>query len=334
MLDAIIWHDGIESLFISPQTGIEIMSGTRWDLADIYQTIIDNPNYKVVCKPAEDIQTGELFFPELLDKKTLHNIKTTNYALYMSQYMNDPENPEVLEFRREWLKEYMLIKTENGPACELNGEQFLVKDMDVVLAVDPAATGDIQRNVIDELKKGRSQKSNNAVGLWGLHGSGKFFLLDLWTGRALGENPEMQLAQKMIDMFRRWKGYIRTGILEAFGAQAAIITVFKMMLAGTGESYPIKEAPKGSTRAKKVRIRAYLGGPAQEKLIAIRPGHDQFRYEFGKFPQSDMLDTLDMSVWAFQELRRPKTPVEQTVASRKSRQANQRRVRMIGRSGY
>jgi hypothetical protein len=334
MLDAIIWHDGIESLFIDPRTGIEIMSGTRWDLADLYQTVIENPLYKVVCEPAENIQTGELFFPELLDKQVLHSIKTTNYALYMSQYMNDPENPEVLEFRREWLREYMLTKTDDGPACELNGETFLIKDMDVVLAVDPAASGDIERRVIEELKKGRSQKSNNAVEVWGLHGSGTYFLLDLWTGRAVGENPEAQLARKMLEMFRRWKGYIRTGVLESFGAQAAIITVFKMLLAGTGESYPLKEAPKGSTRAKKVRVRAYLGGPAQNKQIAVRPGHDMFRYEFGKFPQSDQLDTLDAAVWAFQEIRRPNTGVEQAIANRKSRRQNERRIKMVGRAGY
>jgi hypothetical protein len=252
----------------------------------------------------------------------------------MSQYMNDPENPEFLEFRREWLREYMLVKTDQGPACELEGELYYVKDMDVVLAVDPAATGDIEHRMIDDLKKGRTRKSNNAVGVVGLHGSGLYFLLDLWVGRMAGQNPEMQLAQKMIDMFRVWKGHIRTGVLESFGAQAAIITIFHMILAGTSESYPIKEAPKGSQRAKKVRIRAYLGGPAQNKQIAVRPGHEAFRYEFGKFPQSDMLDTLDMCVWAFQELRRPKTPTERANVDLRAKRIKQKRLRFVGRSGY
>lgn len=334
MLDSIIWHDGLESLFVSPDTGIEVVSGTRWDLSDLYQVLIENPRYEVVCKPAEDPVTKELFFPELLPERVLRDIKDVNYARYMSQYMNDPENPEVLEFKREWLREYFLVKTEDGPACELEGELYYVKDMDVVLAVDPAASGDIEHRMIDDLKKGRSRKSNNSVGVWGYHGSGIYFLLDLWAGRAVGENPEVQLAKHMLDMFRAWKGYIRVGTMESFGAQAAILAVFKIQMAGTGESYPVKEAPKSSARSKKVRIRSYLGGPAQNRQIAIRPGHDSFKYEFGKFPQSDMLDNLDMSVWAFQELRRPKTPAEKNYSSKKSRISMKRRMRMVGRAGY
>jgi len=178
MMDAVLWHDGIESLFITPDTGIERMSGTRWSLSDLYSVIIDDPEYAIYHKKAEDPKTGELYFPELLPKKTLEKIRARNFALYMSQYMNDPENPSVLEFRREWLNNYSLVKTDAGPACECDGRNFLLSDMDGIIAVDPAASGDIDTNIVEQMKRGRAKKSNNAVMFWALHGSGRYFLID------------------------------------------------------------------------------------------------------------------------------------------------------------
>lgn len=343
MLNAIAWHDYSVSLFVSPKTGIERVHGTRWDLSDLYSILLKNPKYKRFIKAAKDPETGELFFPEVLDDETLREIREVNYAHYMSQYMNDPDNPEVLEFRERWLNQYCLIKSqravgekkEEGPACELDGRKFYVADMDVVLVVDPAASGDIESRFIEDLKRGRARKSNNAVGIVGLHGSGRYFLLDLWVGRGKGENPELQVAEKMMKMAMAWRGYVRCGYVEAYGAQRTLITVYNMLCRDNNFHFRIEEIPRGIQKAKKVRIRGAMGGPGQNGQICCRRHHDAFIYEFSKFPQlPDQMDTLDMFTWAVLMLKRPYSETVSKVVKEQRQKRRQKRLQVIGRGGY
>ena len=339
MLDAIVWHDGIESLFVTPKDGIERMSGTRWGVSDLYQAIIDDPQYYSECLPAINMLNGQLNFPDILDLRTLEQIKERNYALYMSQYMNDPFNPEALEFRKEWLTKYHLVGDAGGePVCrvESGGHKvdYRVSDMDVVLAVDPAASGDSDSSVTKAAAKGRAKRANNAVEVWGLHSSGNYFLLDMWAGRAIGENPEQQVAQKTLDLFRAWRGYVRKGVLESYGAQAALIAVFNMLQHAQGEHFVLEASPRLTSKSKDVRTRTYLGGPAQGKKIYIRPGHTQFEYEFSLFPQSAQRDCLDAAVWAFAMLRLPESKVEERLNRMRNQAYMEKRRRSIGRTGY
>jgi hypothetical protein len=334
MVDVIAWHDYSTSLFVSPATGIERVYGTRWDLSDLYSVLLEDPKYKVMIREAQNEETGEAFFPEFLPIETLREIRERNYAYYMSQYMNNPANPEMLDFRPGWLKRYLMVKTKEGPSCEAEGAKCYVKDMNLALLVDPAGSGDIERRVADDLKRGRARKSNNAVEVWGLHGSNRYFLLDLWAGRGVGENPELEVATKMLEMVKRWRGYLFRGYVESYGAQRGLITVFNMLSRGEGLFFTLEEIPRGQQQAKKVRIRTYLGPPAQNGQVFCRNSHDQFIYEWGKYPQSDLFDCLDAAAWAFHILRPPPTAVDDAIAKRRTEQKRQERLRVIGRAGY
>lgn len=334
MIDAIAWHDYSTSLFVSPAIGIERVYGTRWDLADLYSVLLEDPKYQSMIKKAIDPDNGELFFPEFLPAESLREIRERNYAYYMSQYMNDPENPEVLDFRAGWLKKYSLIKYNNEPACEVDGMRFFVKDMNLTLVVDPAGSGDIERRMVDDLKRGRARKSNNAVEVWGLHGSGRYFLLDLWAGRGKGENPELEVATEMLKMVKRWRGYLTKGYVEAYGAQRGLITIFNMLARDEGYYFLMEEIPRGMQQAKKVRIRSYLGPPAQNKALHVRPSHDQFIYEFGKYPQLDLFDTVDAAAWAIAMLQRPAAEAEARMIRTRDARIRRDRLRVIGPAGY
>ena len=334
MLGAIAWHDYSVSLFVSPKLGIERMHGTRWSLSDLYSVIKQNPTYKLYEKAARDPETQDLLFPELLDTETLNEIRDNNYAVYMSQYLNDPDNPEVLDFSANWLRYYKLYPSEQGPYCQVDGAKCYVKDMDVVLAVDPAGSGDIDTNLAEMAKRGRAHKANNAVGIWGLHGSGRYCLLDLWVGRGTGESPEVEVANRMLEMAIRWKGYVRRGYVEAYGAQRALITIFKMIAQDNNVALRMEETPRGVQKAKKVRIRSMLAWPAENGLICVRPSHDQFIYEFSKFPQSELFDALDMSYWAFYHLKKPSSAVDRERVQRQRSEHRARRLAVIGRGGY
>lgn len=314
MLDAIAWHDYSVSLFVSPRHGVERMHGTRWSMSDIYSVVLRDPEYESIVRPAKDPKTGELLFPELLDEETLRKIRDRNFAVYMSQYMNDPSNPEALDFNINWLQRYRLLNDpKRGPYCLADGEKHYVDEMDVILAIDPAGSGDVETNVAEAAKRGRAKKANNAIVIWGTHGTGKKFLLDVWTGRGHGENPEYEIAKKTLDLFVRWRGFVRRGYVESYGAQRALITVFDMVCRQHGQRFRLEEIGRENQKAKKVRIRTYLGTPAQNGDLYVRNVHDQFIHEFSQFPQSDTFDTLDATAWAMSKLTEPGTPVERAI---------------------
>lgn len=334
MLDAIAWHDYSESLFVSPRDGIERMHGTRWGLSDLYSFVLKRPEYDIYEKSAVD-DDGNLLFPELLDAETVRRLRERNYLMFMSQYMNKPMNTEALDFNIDWLTYFKLLKDDElGPYCSVGGVKYYVKDMDVAMFVDPAGSGDAEINMSKDVRRAQYQLANNAVGVWGLHGCGKYFLLDIWVGRARGENPELQVASKMLEMLMRWRGYARKGYVEAYGAQRALITIFNMLCKQNKEYFIIEEIGRGNIRAKKVRIRTYIGGPAQEGLIHVRRHQDIFIKEFTEFPQSDTFDTLDMSAWAFSKLRKPNDTVEDELVHRASEKRRKRLLVMTGRAGY
>lgn len=336
MLDAIAWHDYSTSLFIKPHEGIERCHGTRWSLNDLYSVLLKDPEYSIYWKEAEDSETGELLFPEWLPRDELRRIKERNFAHYMSQYQNNPRDPASLDFSVEWLRKYLLLNDGDGkgPYCQVDGQKFYVADMDVVLAVDPAGSGDADMNVAKVALRGRAKRANNAVGVVGLHGDGRYFLLDLWVGRGVGQNPELQVAEQMLAMARRWHGYVRRGYVESYGAQSALITVFNMLARQNNFFFPVDETPRGVQKAKKVRIRTMVGSVAQNGMLHVRAGHDMFINEFGDFPQSDNFDTLDMMYWALYHLQKPRSRVEEyQVQQARLRKKRSRRM-SVSRAGY
>jgi hypothetical protein len=114
-------------------------------------------------------------------------------------------------------------------------------------------------------------------------------------------------------MFVKWRGYVRRGYVESYGAQRALITIFDMICKQHGQRFRLEEIGRGNQSAKKVRIRTYIGPPAQNGDLYVRDIHDQFIYEFTKFPQSDSFDTLDAAAWAMSVLNEPGSPVDQAI---------------------
>src|SRR3990172_2234126 len=216
MASKIAKFGGIYSYFDRPATGVIRLSGTRWGLGDLYSLIVDDSMYYVIHLPAEDPVTGELFFPTLLTHDFLDYLKRTDYMKYLTQYMNDVTNAQAMEFHQEELREYQLLNEGGEPVCKADGVSYRVSDGDVVLCVDPAGSGDIEGALITDTRRGRSKKSMNAVVVWFRHISGRYFLLDSWEGRAQGENPELEVANKMFELYMLWQYYIRCGYVESF----------------------------------------------------------------------------------------------------------------------
>lgn len=341
MLTAIAWHDYAVSLMIEPEKDHERWYGTRWGPADMYEKPIKSNDYKVFWRPAEDLSKVNpdgshwLFFPERLSAKFLRELRERNFLQYMSQYQNDPQSPEGQEFRKDWLKYFELTKTDSGPVCEVGlDEKYPCSEMDIGIFVDPAGSGDLDRKMDEDIRRATAKKSVNVVAVVGKHGSGRVFVLDMWYGRGLGDNPELEVAQKMLEMAQRWQGYARRGWVEAYGAQSSLITIYNLVCSKAGYAFRYEELPRGENRAKKVRIRGAMGGIAQQGLLHCRRIQDLFIYEFGRFAASDAMDTLDAVTWGINTLHKPYSPVERQTVSKRVERRRRVRLASIGRAGY
>lgn len=335
MMEAITWNDYTDSLFVDASKGIERMHGTRWSLSDLYHGVMKSGTHAVFIRKAI-LDDGSLFFPERLTHEVLREIRDRNFLAFMSQYQNDPSSPENLDFRKEWLNMYLMGRvSESGELyCELAGRKFWVKDMEVGLLIDSAASGDVEMDIAAAMKRGRAEKANNALMILGTHPSGYWFILDLWTGRGHGRNPELQIAEKMIEMALRWQGYVYRGFLEAFGAEGGLLTVYDLLRRERQCSLVIEKLPRGQVRAKKVRIRTNVGGIAESGMLCARSIHDTFLMEFCDFPQSNTFDTLDCLSWGIEHIRKPQSEVEMQDHKIKSARHKSRRRIHIGPSGY
>lgn len=336
MLSAELWHDGLESLYIEPHTGISRMSGTRYGMKDIYAKILKDQRYECITIEAINPETGDPNFPDILPLSTLEGIKQTNYMYYRLWYMNDARNPEILDFKVSDLKRYQLVEgAMNVPMATIpDVKKVPVTQMDVVITVDPAGSGDAVAAKLDVVRKVKATKSNNAITVWGRDGDGDNFALEMWAGRFAGDNPELQLCRKLLEIARKWKGLFRTIYLESFGAQAAIMTIFNMLCAEVGEYYPITLIPRGIQTAKLVRIRGNLGGPAQNGKVYTRAGHVQFEEEYASFPESATLDLLDASAWAMELLKKPMSSREEVQQQEEIQRYQNARLQSVGICGY
>lgn len=335
MQDTITWNDYSESLFVDPSKDIERIHGTRWGLDDLYSLLIDDPFYVKFIRKAI-LDDGSLFFPERLNHDTLRRIRDNNFMVFMSQYQNDPTAAENLDFKKEWLVLYQMgVDNNTGEYfCRIDEQDFWVKDMTVHLLVDPASSGDLDMNIGVALKRGRIVKANNAIAIIGAHPSGRWFVLDLWTGRGVGENPELQVAEQILEMAMRWRGYVRKGWVEAFGAEGALITIFNMLCKDKNYFFQLDKIPRGQKKAKQVRIRSAIGPVAGSGLLCVRNIHDSFIMEYSQFPQSSTFDTLDAVAWGILQIPKPRNQAKQKANNEEKEKVKRMRFRQVGRAGY
>jgi len=339
MAAALTWHDYEQSLFVDPRTGVERLLGTRWPGSDIYKPIIASKEYKVYWRPAKndlndcpEMAPGELLFPEKYNDDDLRKARDKNFLMFQANIMNREVHPGSLEFKKDQLNYFDLINHEQGPACKTDdGKVYLCKDGDILLTLDPAGSGDEDMNDRSEIKNQRMQLSNNAVCL-GMAHSDKFFQLESWAGRGRGENPELQIARKVLEIAKAWHGYIRKVYVESFAGQGTFITIFKMLCLQENFSIPIEELPRGTKKSKKVRIRSVIGPVSQNGQLYVRRKQDIFINEFSTFPGT-MMDTLDAMVWFLMMVKMPQSEVGISIQRRVLTERSNRRSRFISRAG-
>ena len=98
MQEAINWHKTSRALFDHPDTGIEIMLGTRWAVGDLWQDIIDNdPSVEITIRAA--IEDSKPIFPEIFSIDSLMRLqRELGPAMFALLYMNSAADPSLVDF--------------------------------------------------------------------------------------------------------------------------------------------------------------------------------------------------------------------------------------------
>jgi hypothetical protein len=155
------WVDNIQSFMSSFSRDHIDFTGTRWALDDVYAHIINRYGDKLVThvRPVEERnpKTGKLeaIFPEEFTNENLAILRK-NIKVFSSQYLNDPAN--IGEgFEQEWLRYYewetpVRIRYQHGIFND--PESVLTSNLDKIMIIDPAVTGESGIVVVGTDNKG------------------------------------------------------------------------------------------------------------------------------------------------------------------------------------
>jgi hypothetical protein len=153
------WFDNVQSFFSYHSKDKFDLVGTRWSLDDLYShahTAYGSELKKYIrpieefVKDSEGLVTKRIIFPEEFSEKKLEILKK-NRKIYTAQYLNDPRegsnefDPLWVRYF-EWVDRYTIQPKLN--LCDVSGKRLddgpsiSIADLDKLIFVDPAMTGD------------------------------------------------------------------------------------------------------------------------------------------------------------------------------------------------
>lgn len=143
------WFDNIQSFFVRLKHDHLDMIGTRYSLDDVYAHAIKTYGkrmLKYIRRIREpNAKTGELeyIFPEEFDDQAVEILRK-NAKVWAAQYVNDPHEG-LAEWDAKWKRYYYW--TGKGKLSAFTGTTQVapltvnVKDLDILILIDPATTG-------------------------------------------------------------------------------------------------------------------------------------------------------------------------------------------------
>ncbi len=278
-----LWLDYTESLLVNPSKSLVIVIGTRWHKRDIYQHIIDTDHrFEVYSRQA--VEDGKPIFPERFTLEFFEDLKKKNLSMYLSQYLNNPTDPERCEFREQWIRycSWNSDKVDYGDGSP----PVSLSDFDIVGAFDPS---------VDE----HSKSSRMAVVFAGMDSRQNVVIFDCYAGRDTTD----KIIDRIFSMYQKWKP-------RAFGIESVVfsklyIYIFQKEMLRRGKFLSIVPIKVSSTRSKEARIRDAIQSVAPLGKLFIFPNLHGFVEEFIEFPQSKYKDIMDATAHCINMLRPP-----------------------------
>ena len=294
---------------------------TRYAIDDVYQEMCDS------CKEVSGFSDGEIvvdsegvwsvyyriavedgksIYPEKFPIEALDRIASDPEQrwVWVTQYLNKPTKSGLAEFHQYEIKKAriyyseeegdFLIQRYGSVNFEEKDTLIYLKDCDVVMSIDPAATD-----------KGMTAKtSRTSIGVWALHSSGTYYRI--WS--KVGFLAIDQIIDSIFLGNTLFKGYIRCTIVESNAFQKVIKRLLDLEQEKRG--IYINATPKASFTDKKARIRSALGALLSKGALYVCDSQGkEFVEECKVFPMSEVrLDVLDESEKGITALIKPMNP--------------------------
>lgn len=309
-----------DTLLTSPKKGRVVVVGTRYAIDDLYSEIIAkahkvlgttlrgfpyeedrNPrHYKWQIYYRKAIEDGKVIFPENFTMEDYELMAKEKWWEYVTQYLNDPQESGLAELNAyttkdftmlheddQWIIEYMEYDVETD---DYGPKRINLNDMDVVMAVDPAATE----------KYISAKTSKSAVGIVATSWDGKKFLIALRAGYY---SPS-QLFEEIFAASDPFRQYLRATFLEANAGFKVLGPLLREEERKRGRYIGLK--PFASVGDKDARIRSVLQPELDAQRVFVHGAYvADVNEELRSFPQSHKKDILDMLSIAIANARQP-----------------------------
>jgi len=300
MEKTIEWHKYTESLLENSKRDRVTLIGTRWGFHDLYWHLQENDlEYEWMIK--ECYENDKPIFPQRFDREVLDKIlyKQGPY-IFSCQYLNFPSDPELADFKIEWLQYYR--KCEDGKSLILgNGEKVYIDNLYKVMKIDPAVD-----------KKKRSARS--AIIVSGVSRSGQIVILESWAKRV---DPK-ELVEKIFEFYLMYPDMVRVGC-EHFAMQKVLIHWINEEERRQGIWLPWRELKLDTIHSKEARIRSlvpYFGS----KRIHIHESMTDFLTEYSQFPTGKFNDLLDALAYGPQLWIQPDSDEDRGIYARQEQE--------------
>jgi hypothetical protein len=298
MQKVITWFDYADSLFISPEKGLDMISGTRWAIFDVYNYIMQKDGrYDVYTR--EVIEDGKPIFPEEFSLQGLAFLRERNFAHYSGQYLNNPQDPDKIDFKPQWLYSAKFEEDRAGNIyLHAGAEKCLFANLDRVMVFDPSW---------DE----KPTAARRALVIMGMTPSGKPGIIETFASRKGID----EIITEAFRLYARWRP--RGLWIETVGNQSYVMNLFKREMEkrdmlGHPQYINIQPLRTNTKLSKESRIRDAIQKYGAADGIWHTALCDAFMEEYPFFPLTQTKDVLDAAAYGLDLLRRPYTEAEET----------------------
>lgn len=222
---------------------------------------------------------GQSVWPERFDQEELLRRRSkTGARVFNAVFENDPFDPDVVDFKEEWIRRYEWTREGDlrimpGPGWDM--EIVPRHHLNVVGAFDPALS-----------KKTTADRS--AVVITGVDPQERIFLLEDY---AMRKDPLVVLNDLMA-LIKKWR--VTYMGVETVLFQRVLFDLLKeegMKRGIYSGTFKELKPPRGAN--KEARIRALIGSAFEQGRVYIHSRHTNFIDEYLHFPIGQTVDVLD-----------------------------------------
>lgn len=256
------------SLSLLEPGGLQVVIGTRYHMADLYNDLMELPTFEHYVRPAI-LEDGSLFFPSRLNHKTLEEKKKEQGSyIFSSQYMLNPIDDSNAVFKKAWIQYY-----DKTPALI---ERYILID----LAISEKETADY-----------------TVVMAVGIDKDKRIYVLEYDRGHY----KPAQTINAIFSMYERHRRHnVKAVGIETVAYQKAMLYFLRDEMRRRGIYMPLKELK--ADRDKMRRIGA-LQPLFENGDVFIKREHKELEQELLEFPFSKHDDTADALAYILQVLR-------------------------------